>query len=244
MTAGMTHAGVVASGARGLPRLRSEPGVRDGLGVLGGLAPLGGARGAAVSDATLHAGIGLLTSPLLFGASLQLTALSLLSGGASLFSVVVAIAIVNGRSVFYSASLRSRLGPQPRWFRWSGPYLLVDPLFALVGQRADRAPLAPEEIRRYYLAAGLTIWCGWQAFVATGALVGPAIPPWLGLEFAVPALLIGLLVPGLRCRTSLVAAGAGFGVALAAAGLPSGLGLLVAGAAGALIVSIRESRRC
>jgi predicted branched-subunit amino acid permease len=239
----MTGVEVTAPRALRLPALRDNPGVRDGLGVLGGLAPLGIALGAAVSEATLHAGLGLLTSPLLYGASLQLTAIALLGGGASLASVVAAIAIINGRSVFYSAALRSKLGPQPRWFRWFGPYLLVDPLFGLASQRADRGA-SPAEIRRYYLGAGLTIWTGWQVLVSTGALIGPAIPAALGLEFAVPALLIGLLVPGLRCRTSLVAASAGFFIALVAAGLPRGLGLLVAGAIGALVVSVRENRRC
>jgi predicted branched-subunit amino acid permease len=201
------------------------------------------ALGAAIagSDGPLLAG--LLTTPLLYGASAQLAAVTLLEANAAVMSVVAAVAVVNSRGLFYSASLRRELRSQPRWFRLFGPYLLVDPLFAVVSNRAAGGR-SPADIRAYYLAAGLTLWAGWQLVVTTAAAIGPVIPPWLHLEFATVSLLIGLWVPALKCRTAVVAAAGGLAIGFAASGLPAGSGLLLAALGGALFASLREAGRC
>lgn len=59
-----------------------------------------------------------------------ITAVSLLGAGASALAVVTAVWIQTARGVVYCAGLATRMRGQPAWFRWAGPYLLVDPLFA------------------------------------------------------------------------------------------------------------------
>ena len=206
-------------------------GILDALPAVAGLAPLALALGAAVSRSPLPALTGWLTAPLIYGASAQFAALSLLGAGAAAISVLLNVAVVNARVLFYSAALRPMFRDQPRWFRFAGPYLLVDPLFALMGARADRF-VNPRDTRQYYLAAGLAIWVSWLVMIAAGVALGSAVPNGVALEYAVPALLIGFLVPAIRANGALAAAG----VAIAAVALPwdgGGAGLLVAGMAGA-----------
>lgn len=122
--------------------------ILDALPAVAGLAPLALALGAAVSTSPLPAATGWLTAPLIYGASAQFAALSLLGAGAAAGSVVANVAVVNARVLFYSAALRPMFRDQPRWFRITGPYLLVDPLFALMGTQTDQQTSA-REVRQY-----------------------------------------------------------------------------------------------
>lgn len=205
-------------------------GIRDAMPAIAGLAPLALALGAAVAKSPLPPLTGWLTAPLLYGASAQFAALSLLGAGAAPGSVVANVLVINARVLFYSAALRPVFHDQPRWFRWTGPYLLVDPLFALTGARPELANA--RDIRVHYLSAGLAIWGSWLLMIAVGVLLGAAVPSGVALQYAVPALLIGFLVPAIKTRAALVAVV----VATAAIAVPwpgGSAALLTAGAAGA-----------
>ena len=218
-------------------------GVRAALPLLTALGPLGVALGAAMSSVAVPALTSWLTAPLIYGASVQLAAITLLGAGSGAATVLLTVAIINARSLIYSAGLRAEFRDQPVWFRLGAPYLLVDPLFAVTAGRPAEARGA-RETRLFYLGAGLTIWSTWLLFVAAGILAGPALPAGLALQFAAVAMLIAMLVPGLRCRSAVVAASLGAALALLAKDLPGSSGLLVAALGASIVTSLFSWRRC
>jgi predicted branched-subunit amino acid permease len=137
--------------------------------------------------------------------------------------------VVNARHLMYSVALAPTFQRQPRWFRWLGPYLLIDQVFALVTIRPEEKP---DRFRSYYLAAGATFWVLWLVVVGVGLIMGPVLPEEWNLELAIPILFIGLLVVGTDTWPEVVAALAGAVVTWLAAGLPNRTGLLVGALAG------------
>jgi predicted branched-subunit amino acid permease len=215
--------------------------LRDAGPVIAGLAPLGLALGTTIAEARVANVTGWLSAPLIYGASPQLAAVTMLGAGAAGLSIVATIAVINLRALFYSAGLRDLFRGQPLWFRVVGAYLLVDPLFALVGARRYELRTC-SDVRRYYLVAGLAIWAAWLPLVAAGIVLGPALPAAETLRFAMPALLVGLLVPAVHGRPAMatVAVSAALVVAVGPLG---GAGLLAAGVGGAAAGILVESRR-
>ena len=187
--------------------------------------------GLAITESGMGTLVGWSSSPIIFGGSAQLTLVSLLGGGTAVVAATTAALVVNARHLMYSAALAPTFQRQPRWFRWFGPYLLIDQLFALSTLRLDDEP---EDFRTYYLVAGLTFWVTWLATTALGLLIGPVVPEAWHLEFAVPILFVGLLILGIDNYPKVVAAVVGAGVTLLAAGLPNRGGLLVGSLAGIL----------
>ncbi|MGE5594754.1 MAG: AzlC family ABC transporter permease [Hyphomicrobiales bacterium] len=212
-------------------------GIRDAVPAILGLAPLGLAVGATAASSPVARLTGWMTAPLLYGASAQLAALAALGCGAAGASLVSTVAVINARSLFYSASLRRPYAQQPRWFRWFAPYLLVDPLFALVSAE-ERLAARPGDVRRYYLAAGGAIWATWLVFMAAGIALGSRMPSGGAIRYAVPALLIGLLAPALRKRAARVAA---VSAAVVVFWTPTGgAAHFMAGAAGSVVGALSQ----
>lgn len=192
--------------------------------------PFGFVLGLAATESAMPTAIAWSTSPLMFAGAAQLAVVTL-AGTATFWAVVTAGLVVNARHVMYSAALAPMFRPQPRWFRWFGPFLLIDQVFALAQFRGD---LRPAEFRRYYLTSGIFFWICWQAATLMGMAVGPVIPAAWRLEYAPPLMFIGLVVVGLRAAPQVAAAGVGAGVGLVTAGLQDRLGVLVGATCGVL----------
>jgi len=218
-------------------------GARDMSPVLLALAPVALTLGAGIAAAPIDARIAWVGAIFVYAASAHATAIAMLGGGAAGPAVVLAALLLTTRSIIYSAGLVTRMQRQPGWFRWTAPYLLVDPLFALVTSRTDEED-DPWVVRWYYLGAGLAIWVMWMPAMALGIVLGPVIPNGPALRFALPALLIAFLVPGLRSRPAVVAAAVGAVVGAAMSGLPGSAGLVLAtvlGMAAAVFLERRSS---
>ncbi len=186
--------------------------------------PFGLVIGLAISESGINALVGWSSSWIIFGGAAQLTLISLLGAGAAVAAAIAAGLVVNARHLMYSAALAPTFQRQPGWFRWLGPYVLIDQLFALASVRLEDDP---DTFRTYFLAAGLTFWSMWQATTAIGLAIGPVVPDGWNLEFAVPILFIGLLVLGIDRWPKVVAALVGATVTYLTAGLPNRGGLLV-----------------
>lgn len=215
--------------------------LRDVAPVIIGLAPVGLALGTSIAESPVASTTGWASSPLLYGASAQLTAVAMLGAGTVALPIIGAVAAINARSVLYSAGLRPLFTGQPAWFRWLAAYLLVDPLYGLVLGARERLS-SPGEVRRYYLTAGLAIWLTWLPLVAVGIVLGPALPVGTAYRFALPALLIAFLVPSARgwnARAAVVAAV----TLMLVTGPMNGLGLLVAAAGGAGVSTLIQTWR-
>ncbi len=198
--------------------------------------PFGLVLGVAIAETAVPDLAGWLSSSLIFGGAAQLAAVTLLGTGASASAALLAALVVNARHVMYSAALVPKFRGHPAWFRRLGPYLLIDQVFALSTVRED----APAEWRAYYLGSGVFAWVLWQITVAAGIFLGPVIPDGLRLEFAIPVLFIGLVVPTLVRRPLVVAAMAAVVVTAVFSGLPNRTGMLIGGVVGALAGTMME----
>lgn len=196
--------------------------------------------GLAIVEAGINPFAGWSGSWLIFGGAAQLTVVSLLGTGTAAFAIVVAGLVIQARHLMYSAAMAPAFQPQPTWFRWLGPYFLIDQIFALTIIKTDQEPAA---FRTYYMASAVTMWVLWQITTAAGLALGPIVPEEWNLEFAVPLLFIALLVMGIDRSSKLVAALVGAGVTYLFASLPNRTGLLVGAVAGVLVGTIVERVR-
>ena len=206
-------------------RAVARQGVIDALPLFVPAIPFGLVIGLAITESGMNPFVGWSGSWLIFGGAAQLTLVTLLGTGVAVAAAVGTALVVNARHLMYSAALAPTFQSQPRWFRWLGPYLLIDQLFALITVRP--AGEEPESFRTYYLAAGATFWVLWAIVVAFGLLLGPIVPEEWNLEFAIPILFIGLLVLGIDHWSEMVAALVGAGITYLVAGLPNRTGLLI-----------------
>ena len=229
----MDEASAVAAKMRRMPtevRRSALRGARDMAALLVPTIPMALVLGVAIAESTVPNLAGWSSSWLLFGGAAQLTAVTLLGEGAGVAAAVIGALTVNARHIMYSAALVPRFRGQPRWFRFLGPYMMLDQVFAL--SSVHEAP--PRAWRAYYLGAGLLAWTYWQVFVGAGVIFGPALSADFDVSFAVPALFLALLVPSLVRRPAIVAAAVGGIVTAAFWQIPNRGGMLVGGVAGVL----------
>ena len=183
--------------------------------------------------------LGWSSSIIMFGGSAQMTLITLVGEGAAVSAAVTTTLIVTARHIFYSVTLAPRFQVQPRWFRWLGPYVLIDQVFALTQVRDlsdDR------DFRHYYLAAGFTFWFMWAVFTGLGIILAPIIPAAIGIEIAITLMFLGLLLMAIKRKSQVVTAVISAGIALWFAHLDNQVGLIIAVLVSLVVASINEWR--
>ena len=195
--------------------------------------------GLAITESGIGNLVGWSSAPIIFAGAAQLTLITLLGAGTAVVAAVSAALVINARHMMYSAALAPTFQKQPRWFRWLGPYVLLDQTFALVVLRKDDDP---DDFRTYYLAAGATFIIFWNITVGLGLLVGPVVPQSWQLDFAVPVMFVGIVVMAVDRYPKVVAAVVGAGASYLLAGLPNRSGLLV-GALVGIVAGVITDRR-
>lgn len=211
-------------------------GARDTIPMMVGAAPFGVIFGTLVTAGPLHPWHGQLMSLVVFAGSSQFIALGLIASHAG-FSVIWATTfIVNVRHVLYSATLAPYVARLPVRWRLALGGVLTDEVFAVAYAHYRHAP--PGKIGpHYFLGSGLSMYVNWQIWTLAGLLFGAAFPRLqsLGLDFAMVATFIAIVVPQLVSLRYIASAATAGVVALACAGLPYKLGLLAAVAAGVAV---------
>lgn len=185
--------------------------------------------GVVVGESGVAPLLGWSSSPIVFGGAAQITLLSLLGEGAGVAAAVTAALIIGARHLLYSVTMAPRFRGQPRWFRWFGPYVLTDQVFALSMLRKSEDPA---DFRTYFLSVGITFWVLWMLFTAVGLFIGPMVPESWELVFAAPVLFISLLVVAIDRWEKIAVAFLAAALAVVFAGLPNRFGLLVGAIAG------------
>ncbi|MFB6079229.1 MAG: AzlC family ABC transporter permease [Halarchaeum sp.] len=215
-------------------------GVRDALPVVFGIVPFGLVAGVAAVDAgfSLPQAVGL--SVFVFAGAAQLATLSLVERGAPFVAVVATALAINLRMGLYSATIAPHFREYATRWRALLSYLLIDEAFALALTAYRERDVDP---RWYYLGAAGALWATWQVTTVLGVLLGTGVPDAWGLEFAVPLVFLGLLVPAIRSAPHLLAAVAAAAVAVYGAGWPFNLGLLVGTAVGVIAGLLAEAVR-
>jgi len=211
--------------------------VRDSVPIFIPAIPFALVLGVAITESALPAPIGWSTNFVIFAGAAQLATVTL-AATATWLTLVTTAAVINLRHVMYSAALAPRFGPQPQWFRWLGPYVLIDQVFALVNQRDD---LDDDTWRRYFLSCGFFFLVGWNITVTLGMVVGSEIPESWRLGVAPAVMFTGMVVIGISNRPGIVAAVVGAGVTLLALELPHNSGLLVGALAGVVTAYLAET---
>ncbi|HEX6311559.1 MAG TPA: AzlC family ABC transporter permease [Acidimicrobiia bacterium] len=215
--------------------------VRHNAGVCIGLAPIGFVLGVTIGESSIDGPIGWAGGPLLASGAAHFALLAALGQGSTAVAAVATAVALSTRNALYSAALASRFRHQPRWFRWLGPYFLVDQLFAMVDEE-HRAHPDPAHFRRYYLTIGVMLAGMWAVVVALGVAVGPVLPAALRVELMVVVLVVAMLWPSLVRGSDRVGAGVAAAVAVFASLLPLGSGLVVAALAGMAAAAVWERR--
>lgn len=219
-------------------------GIRDSFAMAVGILPFGLIFGtlAGAAGLTLWQAVGM--SLLVYAGSAQLIALSLLGTGASVLVILLTTFIVNLRHVLYSATLQPYVGRLPQHWRLLLAFWLTDETFAVVQRfyllHGDK-PLA----QWYWLGVASSLYACWVGSSLAGVLFGQAVPDlasW-GLEFAMLATFIGIVVPLLRNRPQSAAALAAGAVALATLHWPYKLGLMAAAFSGIAVGVLLERRQ-
>lgn len=208
-------------------------GVRDTIPMLVGAAPFGVIFGTLAASGPLAPWQGQLMSLGVFAGSSQFIALGLLAGHAGMLLIWVTTVIVNLRHTLYAATLLPHVAHLPPRWRWLLGFLLTDETFAVVAGHVGREPQA-SGVHWYLLGSGVSMYVNWQIWTLVGLVFGAVFPGLraLGLDFAMAATFIALVVPQLVRAPQLCAAIAAGFVAFTARGLPYQLGLFAAVLAG------------
>ena len=131
-----------------------------------------------------------------FSGSAQFASLTVIDGHGNLLAVLAAVVALNARYLVFGASIAGALSRHPLR-RAAEAQLLTDASWALAmrGGRPSRAIL---------VGAGALSWLTWTGGTATGAVLGGVIGDYrgIGLDAALPAFFLGLLLDRLRARRS------------------------------------------
>ncbi|MCG3723936.1 AzlC family ABC transporter permease [Vibrio cincinnatiensis] len=163
--------------------------------------PWGLLAGSFAIDAGLTLLEGQALSAILFAGSAQLVAIGMMKTGAGLMTLLMTTFFITSRHFLYSVSMRKKMSPLPLRWRLTLGFLLTDELFAICGQQSD------QQFHRWYaLGAGLSFYLCWNLATLVGIIAGQYLPALneLGLEFAVAATFIAIVIPTVKNRAVLV----------------------------------------
>lgn len=182
-------------------------GARLALPIILGYLPVGFAFGVLAMEAGMTPVTVGLMSYFVFAGSAQLIAVGLLSGGVGAAGIIITTFVVNLRHLLMSAAMAPHLR---RWSRrqqaWYS-FEMTDETFAAGLGRF----LSHGVNRREVLGLHMIAHMGWVAGGVGGALFGSVIGDVepLGLDFALPAMFIALLLPHCPIPRRLLAAVSG-----------------------------------
>lgn len=218
-------------------------GCRDSIPMIVGILPFGLIYGALASLAGLSLGQAVGMSLLVYAGSAQFIAISLLTLGSGAAVILLTTFIVNLRHVLYSAALQPYVGRLSQRWRVPLAFGLTDETFAVVQRRYLARGMA-EHGQWYHAGVALALYLSWVSSSLLGALFGQSVPnlaAW-GLDFAMLATFIGIVVPVLRSQPQIAAALVAAAVALLCYAWPYKLGLMAAALSGIAVGVLLERR--
>lgn len=185
---------------------RFKQGVKGALAMLPlsfAIVPWGFLAGSFAIESGLNFFEGQAMSLVLFAGAAQLVAMGMIKAGATLTTMVVTIFFITSRHFLYGLTLRESISGLPLRWRLTLGFLLTDELFALCGQHHK------QQFNRWYaFGAGFSFYLIWNLATLVGLLVGSQIPDLqnYGLEFAVAATFIAIVVPNIQSLPVLLSA--------------------------------------
>ncbi|MBE9373369.1 AzlC family ABC transporter permease [Saccharopolyspora sp. HNM0983] len=225
------------------PGALRDPLLRDVLSVAVAMAVVGASLGAIAVSSGVPLWLITLTAAVVFAGGSEFMAVGLLTAGAAPLTAVVGGLLLNARHLPFGLAIGGVL--DRGWpSRLVGSHLLVDESVAFALAQDD-----PAQRRRAFWTTGIALYCAWAPSVFLGGLLGTGIgdPEAFGLDAALPAALLALVVPKLSDRPTLRAVLVGVAVALLSTpvlpeGLPVVAGLVGVAAAAPLPAALRRRR--
>ncbi|MFD3675758.1 AzlC family ABC transporter permease [Streptomyces sp. NPDC058613] len=212
--------------------------------VIIGAVPFGLLFGALAEAQGLDVVNTMLMSLVVNSGSAQMIGLGMITSGAAWPLTVMTVLLINLRHVFYSAALAPYVRPMPVFWRAAIAFGMTDAVYALAAKRFGE-PTPEQDNRRWYvLSNAVAIYVAWNLATLCGWTFGQTLADlssW-GLDFAVYASYIGLVVSSFTTRRALVIgliAGAG---GLLLSHLPYQSGLFLATLAGTSVAAFLESK--
>jgi 4-azaleucine resistance transporter AzlC len=163
-------------------------------------------------------------SLIVFAGASQFLFVGIVAAGGSPIAATIAGLLVNSRHVAFGLAVSDVIGNG--WRRPIGSHLMTDENVAFALSQEDL-----RQKRAAYWVCGIGIFVFWNLGVLVGALAGSVITDTdaFGLDAAFPAVLLALVLPSLRDKSTRTAALAGSVVALAVTPfLPAGVPVLLA----------------
>ncbi len=223
---------------------RSEflAGARDTTPLIVGAIPFGIIFGALAGSCGLSFAAAMAMSLIVFAGSSQFIAIGLVAAGAGWPIIVLTTFVVNLRHLLYGATMAPYYKPLSRAWRVMLAFWLTDETFVVAVRRYEAADASPYK-HMYNLGSALFMYTNWSLCTMLGLTFGRAFPQiaeW-GLDFAMIATFIGMVIPYLVGRPMWAAVATSGIVSLACNGLPNKLGLMIAALAGLAAGVICES---
>lgn len=168
-------------------------GFRKTIPILLGYIPIGLAFGVLAKNAGLSTLNTSLMSILVFAGASQFIAIGLIEKGITAFSIIFTTFLVNSRHILMSASLSPYFKKINSWKSALLSFGITDETFSLNSVELEKS----NELGQYYIfGVHLIAYLGWIISTILGVYLGNYItnPNTLGLDFALPAMFIALLV--------------------------------------------------
>jgi len=210
-------------------------GAKDTFPLVVGAMPFGIIFGTLAATAGISFAATMAMSMFVFAGASQFVCVSLVTAGTAWPMIVLTTFVVNLRHMLYGATMvpfYKHLNPLWKIVLAFG---LTDETFAVAVNRYNQNDGAPDK-HYYNLGSMLFMYINWNLCTFIGLTAGktfPGISKW-GLDFAMPATFIGIVIPYLISKpmwASVITAGT---VSIMAGGLPHKLGLMLAALVGVI----------
>ena len=157
--------------------------------------------------AARHSGLSVLDTELMsltvYSGAVQMSIIELLPHRASLLTILLTALVLNLHHLLYGLSLARRIGLS-RLQRALASYLLTDSIYGVTVAAGASASFS------WMFGAGLSLFVAWNAFTASGMLIGHLliIPATAHLDLVAPLTFLALLVSVLRSKLDILVAAA------------------------------------
>ena len=176
-------------------------GATDTMPLVFGMVPFGLAYGIVAQSTGLTVSEAMAMSMIVFAGAAQFVSLPMFAEGASMALIAATTLLVNLRHLLMGVSLAPHVGRRPLWQKAALFFAMTDETYAVTISRTERARYSAS----YQLGSNAAGYAAWLASSLAGLFLGAHIsdPLAWGLDFAMPATFLALLVPRLKDKASL-----------------------------------------
>ncbi|MBF0229806.1 MAG: AzlC family ABC transporter permease [Desulfamplus sp.] len=215
------------------PKYQLIAGARDTFPLIVGAIPFGIIFGTLAATAGLSFAATMGMSLFVFAGSAQFISISLVSVGTGWSIIVLTTFVVNLRHMLYGATMVPYYKNLSNLWKLVLAFGLTDETFAVAINRYYKDDGVPNK-QYYNLGSMLFMYINWNICTFIGLIAGKAFPEiagW-GLDFAMPATFIGMVIPYLVSKPMWIAVIVAAVVSIFASELPHKLGLMAAAVSG------------